>query len=670
MKRWQIRPILAVTVLTVLAVLTIVVSTALLLWNLRAKELVHGRGETVSLSHILAEQTTRTIQNVNLVMLNAQVSLAESAAKGEPLNRYSTHELLRSWMFGMPQIRGIFAVDADGVVVSESRNFPSLRRLVADRDYYTWHKNGQGRGLFIGTPTHGRSDDAWTLHMSRRLSGLNGEFRGVIVVALNLGYFESLYESISFDGISPISLYLADGTLVASEPQDEQAIGKRSFEPLPTWFKERGDEHTQRETGAQGEQRIVTYHQVSQFPLMVGVAMNEEEILASWRDKARLIMVGVLWVIALIVFAAWALARVLKKEEGLAKELRESGERLQGTINAAMDAIVMTDSSQRVVLFNPAAQRMFGCTVAEAIGAPLERFLPERYRAVHREQADGAGHFGLHSRVTAQLLEIVGVRSNGQEFPIESAISQMKLGSETLSIAILRDVTLRREAEEQLRESNRQLRDLSGSLQNVREKERTRIARELHDELGQQLTGLKLDLSWLANRICDEPGDVLAKVGSMKDQINATIKSVRRISTELRPTLLDDLGLGAAMEWLAADFSRRTGVTVTLDLAAENYAEGDAMVTALFRIMQESLTNVARHAEATQVQISLLRVGDSLELTIDDNGKGMASAGESRDIGQGLIGIRERAIMLNGIATFSSGADAGTTIKIVIPLSG
>lgn len=669
MKPWHIRPILAVTALTVLAVSTIAVSTALLLWNLRAKELAHGRGETISLSHILADQTTRTIQNVNLVLQNAQVSLAEYATHGEPLSRYSVHELLRSGMFGMPQIRNTFIVDAEGVVVSESSNFPSLRLVVADREYFVWHKDDRGRGLFIGTPTRGRSDNAWTLHMSRRLNGPGGEFHGVIVVALNLGYFGALYESINFDGISPISLYLADGTLVASEPYDEPSIGKRIATSPSSWFANGVDEHTQQETTAEGELRIVTYHQVSQFPLLVSVAISEESALADWRDKAGLILAGALSVIAFVVLAAWALARALKKEDVLAQELRESGERLQGTINSAMDAIVMADASQRVILFNPAAEKMFGCTLAQAIGAPLERFLPERYRAEHRQKVGSFGHSGIRSRMMSPHLEIVGLRADGREFPIELTISKMKLGGEMLYTAILRDVTQRREAEEQLRESNRQLRELSGSLQNVREEERTRIARELHDELGQQLTGLKLDLSWLANQMCDERSDLLAKIGGMKQHIDATIKSVRRIATELRPTLLDDLGLGAAMEWLAADFSRRTGVAVTLDLAAEHCAQGDAMVTSLFRIMQECLTNVARHAEATQVSISLLQVDDNLELTIDDNGRGMDTAGEYKDDGQGLVGIRERAIMLNGTAIFSSHADAGTTIKIVVPMS-
>lgn len=137
----------------------------------------------------------------------------------------------------------------------------------------------------------------------------------------------------------------------------------------------------------------------------------------------------------------------------------------------------------------------------------------------------------------------------------------------------------------------------------------------------------------------------------------------------MRPALLDDLGLGAAIEWLTADFSRRTGVAVALDLAAADCAQGDAMVTALFRITQECLTNVARHAQATQVRISLLQVGPNLELTVTDDGKGMATPATASSEGLGLIGIRERAIMLNGAATFSSRADAGTTIKIVVPMN-
>lgn len=667
MTYWRIRPVLAVAVLTALAVLTIVVSALLLVWNLRGKEMAHARGETISLSHILAEQTTRTLQNVDLIVQSTRALLAEREAAGEPLSGRSVHELLRGRLSGLPELRGMFIVDSDGAELNGARAFPSARRSLADRDYFKWHKENRGVGLYVGVPTRGRSDGALTLHLSRRLSGPGGTFRGVLAVSLNLGYFDSLYESISFDEISPISLYLANGTLVTRQPHEDSLLAEDL--PVPQ-FQDGADEHTRIELTAQGAERIVTYHRVREFPLLVSVAISKDNVLANWWDKSSLILFGALWVSLLVVFAAWALARELKKEEALAQELKESGERLQGTIDSAMDAIVIIDADQRVVLFNPAAERMFGCTAVDAIGKPLESFIPERFRSTHRRHVEHFGVSGISSRLMAQHMEIVGLRADGQEFPIESTISQVKLHGATLYTAILRDVTDRKMAQELMLESNRQLRQLSGALHDVREEERSRIARELHDELGQQLTGLKMELSWMANKFDESQGGLAQRVEGMKQQIDATIKSVRRIATDLRPTLLDDLGLGAAIEWLAADFSRKTGIDIVVDLAAADRARGDALVTALFRIVQECLTNVVRHAAATQVRISLLQIGATLELKVADNGKGLTEVAASADGGYGLVGIRERAILLGANATFVSHPGAGTEIGIVIPLAG
>ncbi len=422
------------------------------------------------------------------------------------------------------------------------------------------------------------------------------------------------------------------------------------------------------ESAADGGDYLVTYYQVSQFPLMVSVAIGKERALASWREKFRLLGFGTFGVSLLLMLAAWTLIWELRKQDALTRDLLESGERLQETMNAAMDAIIIVDASQRIILFNPAAERMFGCAVADVLGARLERFLPERYRATHPRHVENFGATAGGSRVMASSREVTGLRADGVEFPIEATVSRVTLNGEALYTIILRDITARRQADRQLLESNRQLRELSATLQDVREKERTRIARELHDELGQQLMGLRMELSWLGNQLSEKRDALAHKVEGMKQQIDMTIKSVRRIATELRPTLLDDLGLGAAIEWLAADFSAKTGIAVDLDLAGAGSARGEARATALFRITQECLTNVARHAAATRLCISLRVDGDVLELAVADNGKGMAEDAAAKRGSHGLIGIRERAIMLGAEATFVSSPGAGTAVRVAIPL--
>jgi signal transduction histidine kinase len=232
---------------------------------------------------------------------------------------------------------------------------------------------------------------------------------------------------------------------------------------------------------------------------------------------------------------------------------------------------------------------------------------------------------------------------------------------------VLRDITQRRRAEENLREMNRQLRSLSASLQDVREQERTRIAMELHDDLGQQLTGLKLELSWLGGRLKEGRQATPDEVGAMRRLLDTAIASVRRIATDLRPLILDDLGFGEAVAWQTAEFAKRSGLDIEIDLQAQELVKDDVVATALFRIVQESLTNVVRHAGATSVHVRLASDGSDLVLTVRDNGTGIA-VGHRTGSGIGLVSMRERATALGGQLRIVGEPGAGTTIEVTLPL--
>ena len=214
---------------------------------------------------------------------------------------------------------------------------------------------------------------------------------------------------------------------------------------------------------------------------------------------------------------------------------------------------------------------------------------------------------------------------------------------------------------------NVQLRQLSESLQTVREEERSRISRELHDELGQQLTGLKLEFSWLCNRLREGREVTTEELDGMRKSLDTALSSVRRISSELRPLILDDLGFADAVAWQAGEFSKRTGIATKLDLAGAKVVMDQAMASGLFRIIQESLTNIARHANASQVDISIRCDDKDLILVVQDNGKGMANPERRRD-GIGLISMRERAISMGGFFLVLSDLNSGTTIEVKLPL--
>jgi len=235
-------------------------------------------------------------------------------------------------------------------------------------------------------------------------------------------------------------------------------------------------------------------------------------------------------------------------------------------------------------------------------------------------------------------------------------------------IAVFDDVTERVQAEEELRCSQEQLRSLADHLQTVREDERTSIAREIHDELGQALTGLKMDLSWMAKKIPEDQKSLLDKVHSMSELTGTTLRTVQRISTELRPGLLDDLGLVAAAEWQIEEFQNRTGIKSKLTVDPEDITLDDRRSTALFRILQETLTNVARHAQATRVQVSLKEKDGVLKLRVRDNGIGITKEQISDSKSFGIIGIKERVHPWRGEVKISGRSGKGTTVVVRMPV--
>jgi PAS domain S-box-containing protein len=341
--------------------------------------------------------------------------------------------------------------------------------------------------------------------------------------------------------------------------------------------------------------------------------------------------------------------------------------RLGSIIESAMDAIITVDESQRVVLFNKAAEEIFGRPRDEAIGAPLDDFIPVRFRGSHRElvrrfgEGDGKSRrMGAHARV------VRGLRRNGEEFPIDASISQVVEGDRRYFTVIVRDVTERIQAEEALRHSRDQIQVFAQAANTAREQEKSRIARELHDELGQSLTALKIDLGWLRENIAGVSPEVRRKLDAMQEVLDGTVAAARRISADLRPLMLDDLGLTAAAEWLVHNFTTRTKIPCELVLGEGDLDLPDPYSTTVFRVLQESLTNVAKHAGATQVEVTLEREGDSVLLTVSDDGRGFT--GDSPPGSFGLIGLRERAFLVKGELNVHTAPGKGTRVDLRVPL--
>ena len=336
---------------------------------------------------------------------------------------------------------------------------------------------------------------------------------------------------------------------------------------------------------------------------------------------------------------------------------------------------VWRESSDRHRLFDELTRRMVFPQGVELCGrvwsnadvvwsADLEATLSPP-RAVVAASEGLRGAIGFPVRVARGVMGVVTFYST--EIPEPDSDLRSMLHAIGSQIGLF---TERREAE-RLESSLSQLRALSRRLVEAREEERGRASREFHDELGQSLTGLKLDVAWVGRHLTalePRPAHIEEKIRDMASQVDAVIQTVRQVITELRPRVLDDLGLVAAIEWQTADFRRHSGTACELRVDVPDLELEETRRTAVFRILQEVLTNVARHAEATQVTVALRREGDQLVLEVHDNGRGMTETQLTARSSLGLLGMTERAHACDGTIEFAGSPSGGTTVTLRIPL--
>jgi PAS domain S-box-containing protein len=392
---------------------------------------------------------------------------------------------------------------------------------------------------------------------------------------------------------------------------------------------------------------------------------HRREILAGAAGAASII-------VALAIFLLYrqASARLEEHSERLRAQalLAQSEARLRGIVNSAMDAIITVDEGQHVVLFNAAAEAMFGCSREQTIGTPLVRFIPERFRSAHAEHVTRFGRTGTTSRRMAGARVVTGLRASGEEFPIDASISQLTEDGHKLYTVILRDVTSRARAEQSLRESKEELQLLASEAHQAREQEQSRIARELHDELGQSLTALKMLLASVREALAPRDGAVAEKLDKAEAVLDRTVAATRRIAADLRPLMLDDLGLIPAIEWLAEEFTQRNRIPCALAVDDPELAVSRVHATAIFRIVQEALTNVARHAKAGKVEVRIMQTASGLTIRIRDDGIGFATDAPRVSSSRGLLGMRERTYLLGGSLEVESAPGRGTAIEVRLPM--
>ena len=354
------------------------------------------------------------------------------------------------------------------------------------------------------------------------------------------------------------------------------------------------------------------------------------------------------------------------------KSFIESEQRFAYVARATTDAIWDLNLVTNEIWWSENFQKLFGYGPGE-VGPTLESWT-SRLHPQDRPRTESGLQKVIESGGEVWKDEYRFQRKDGsyayivdRGFVIHDAV-----GKPVRMVGGMSDSTARKDAEDKLDRSHRQLRALSAKLQSLREEERSRIAREIHDELGQMLTGLKMDLRWIERRLSQSAdatlNPLLDKVVEAGELADATINTVQRISSDLRPGVLDNLGLVAAVRHEAARFQERTGVTCRLACPEESLPLPRDIATAAFRIFQESLTNVTRHAQASEVSVELGWKGAELSLDIADNDRGIQPADLEDPKSLGLLGMRERAQILEGDLTITPRPSGGTLVQLRLPL--
>lgn len=359
-----------------------------------------------------------------------------------------------------------------------------------------------------------------------------------------------------------------------------------------------------------------------------------------------------------------SIVRDVAERKRLQENIRQSEKRYRQIVETSQEGIWLLDAYYRSLFVNKKMSEILEYSPGQMIGRSVLDFMDNEDKVPLLAAMRGK------KRKEDKILELRFKTSTGKHIWVSLSISAIldEKQNFTGALAMVTNITERKKADEDLKQSHEQLRQLAAHLQDIREEERAAMSREIHDELGQQLTGLKLDLSWLESKAGIAQQHITDKLKSMSGLVSNTINTVRKIAADLRPSVLDDLGLVEAMKWLSTEFEKRSGIKVKFVSKEENILVADNTAIALFRIYQESLTNVGRHAAASSVNTTLQLKRHQLVLAINDNGKGFDATEVGSKKTLGLLGMKERTIMIGGKYSIVSKIGKGTKVTVTVPM--
>ncbi len=350
------------------------------------------------------------------------------------------------------------------------------------------------------------------------------------------------------------------------------------------------------------------------------------------------------------------------------------GSSLLSIIQSAMEGVVIADAARQIVLVNRKAERMFGYPARQLLESSLDILIPPRIDGEQRRYMDRLTAIRVHGR--RSKLELKGVHFNGERLSLNASISRIMVHGELFLVLILQDP----ESPHQILNRSKQcptkqcparlseLRKRAVSSQQANEAEKRRFSKKLYDDIGQRLSVLKLDLDWLENSLSNTNEVLPARVAQMQGLLDNIIAMTKNMASTLRPPLLDDFGLLPAVDWMAENFQKKTSITCTVENNGLMPKLADPIESAIFRVIQESLSNIERHAHASNAHITLAHTNNQLDVIIQDDGVGLASDSESKPGCYGLIAMQERVCVLGGTISIRNTEPQGVVIHVSVPV--